>query len=215
MMYTRGAAFLARRSTVIRKVGQERWDAFFSEFEKEGVFAALIVADTRLPMRSFLRLNDAIVDTFYQGDTRAHWEFGAGSAQWAFENGALQHFFHSENFEGFLATAPILWSAYYDEGELTARWEGQRRLANVRIHKLSAENIHVHFEYNVLGYMHRGLELTGARVLRMETLAGFSCGDDHVHYLLHLVPVIGVGGLLRSSPTGWGFVPFPKNTHSS
>jgi hypothetical protein len=41
---------------------------------------------------------------------------------------------------------------------------------------------HVYFEFNPLGYLRRGLALTGATVLETECVKGYSRGDAEVHY---------------------------------
>ena len=44
---------------------------------------------------------------------------------------------------------------------------------------------HPYFEYSVVGYFKRGLEMHGVKV-ELERLDGFASGGDEVHYKLHV-----------------------------
>jgi hypothetical protein len=45
---------------------------------------------------------------------------------------------------------------------------------------------HVYLEYNPVGYLRRGIEITGPEVVATECIRGFSKGDEDVHYRLEL-----------------------------
>lgn len=186
-MHTKGSAFLARRDLVVRDIGEARWEAFLREFaETEPVFAQPMLVSTKIPIEPFLALSDAIVATFYGGDPQAHWRFGEASAEWAFAQGPYQKYFRSEGFEAFIESTPMLWKAYYDDGRLLAAWHEQEAYADVRIVELPV--MHVHFEYNVMAFARRGLELTGGGVREVRPLRGVTTGGTEIHYQFYMEP---------------------------
>ena len=79
--------------------------------------------------------------------------------------------------------APVMWSNFFDTGR--ARSEIHQDRIELWIEGVPADVRHLYFEYSVVGYFRRGLEMLGATV-RMTRLAGFSAGDEYVHYRLKL-----------------------------
>jgi len=196
-MHTKGAAFLARRQVIVAEFGQAKWDAFIAEYGAEHpLFIGDIEPTAALPMQPFLELGDALVRRFYGGELRTHWHFGEISAEWAFEHGPLQPFFSSRSFKRFVDSAPSLWQAYHDEGQIAATWHERHHFADVRIFELPI--LHIHFEYNVMGYVRRGLELTGGKVTLMRPLKGIEAGDDEIHYQFFVEPKLGLENTSRS-----------------
>ena len=184
-MHIKGSAYQARQNMVRNEVGEERWQQFIDDYTKtEPLFAQDIQADSDIPIEPFLKLNDAIIEAFFDGDIRVYWRFGEESAQWAFEKGPYHDFFDSRNYTKLIADAPLLWSTYYDEGEFTAVWIPDAKLVEARIAQLPVR--HAHFEYTVMGYMRRSLELTGAKIGLMRNIKGFVQGDDEAFYLFYI-----------------------------
>ncbi len=180
----KGTAFLARRAFLVGAFGQDAWDAFFDTWRaNEPAFADDIIAVTSLPVEPFLRLNDAVVDEFYDGEAQTHWLFGQASAEWALREGPYKAFFRSGAVANFLRTSPTLWRAYYSAGSFRVDWNADTRIADAHI---EVSTPHVHFEFNVMGYLSRAIELTGETVVRQDVVAGFSRGDSHVHYRFQL-----------------------------
>ena len=177
-MIVKGTAFLARRSMLIERVGQAKWDAFFADLQEQiPSLAAPVVASSKLPAADFLKFSDLAVERFFAGDQRVLWMFGEKSADWAISEGPYKAFFQSRDVRSFVTAAPALWQAYYSAGELKA--DVDEGVVDVSIH---VPVQHVHFEFSVMGYVKRGLELIGTTVTRCEALKAFSLGDDHVHY---------------------------------
>lgn len=184
-MNTKGSAFLARRDLVIKDVGEARWEAFLRDFAtREPVFGQPILVSTKLPIEPFLALSDAIVATFYGGDVQAHWRFGEASAEWAFSQGPYQKYFRSNGFAAFIDATPMLWMAYYDAGKLTATWHEEHAYAELQILELPV--MHVHFEFNVMAFARRGLELTGGKVREVRPLRGVNTRSAEIHYQFYM-----------------------------
>jgi hypothetical protein len=187
MMHTQGSAFLARRELVTATVGANRWEEFLARFaEREPFFAQQILPETKIPMQAFLDLNDALVDELFDGDQRAHWRFGEASAEWASRNRPYREYFDTRSFKRFIDGTPRLWRTYYDEGDIEARWYEKERYADVCVFALPI--VHIHFEYNVMGYTRRGLELTGATIKLMRAISSVETGDGEIRYQFYVEP---------------------------
>ncbi len=185
-MDVKGTAFIARRAYLVATHGQEAFDAFAQAWGKsEPDFVLDVLPTTAIPSDLFLRFNDAVIDHFYEGKVSTHWEFGRASAEWALRQGPYKAFFKSKRIEDFLRTAASLWRAYYSEGTFEAKLDPATYVVHAYI-EVPAPDAHVHFELNVMGYLHRALELTGAVVKSYRALEGFSRGDGSVHYAFTL-----------------------------
>lgn len=182
----KGTAFIARRAYLVATHGQDAFDAFAEAWGKgDPEFEADVLPTTTIPSAVFLRFNDAVIEHFYEGNVSMHWEFGRASAEWALRQGPYKAFFKSKRIEDFLRTASSLWRAYYSEGTFEAKLDPATNVVHATI-EVPAPDAHVHFELNVMGYLHRALELTGAVVTSYQALEGFSRGDDSVHYAFAL-----------------------------
>ena len=183
-MDVKGTAFVARRAFLIAAFGDDAWQSFFDVFlRQQPTFDADIIPVSVIPVADFLAFNEAVVEHFYDGDVRTHWRFGEASAEWALREGPYKSFFQSNDVADFLRTAPSLWKAYYSEGSFRAALDDEARIVDAHIEVPVA---HVHFELNVMGYLRRALELTGAMVLQHEAVEGFTLGDSRIHYRFRL-----------------------------
>jgi hypothetical protein len=178
-MEVKGVAFLARQAMAEAAYGVEAWRRFLAEFSKqEPVFQQPVLPVTRLPVKAFLALNDALVRTFHGGDTRAYWQFGEASGRYALTQGQLRGMFEPGEFRRFLQFTPFIWKGYFTEGELQVLPGPDA--TELRI--LGVPHRHVYFEYAVMGFAKGGLLALGARALQVEAVQGYSRGDDGVLY---------------------------------
>jgi hypothetical protein len=178
-MNVKGAAFLARRSLVIASFGEEKWNALLARLAKrEPFFRDIVLPVTQIPAQKFLLFNEMLIAEFFGGDPKANWRLGEKGAEWALGEGPYKHLVKSRDVDAFIATAPKLWSTYYDEG--AARAVRQGSILDMRLMHIPVSD--VFFEYAVLGYFKRGLELVGANVKETRCIKGFSKGDHEVHY---------------------------------
>lgn len=183
-MDVKGTAFVARRAFLVAAFGEDAWREFFEAWlEANPEFPADVIPVSVLRVEDFLRFNEAVVDRFYEGDASTHWRFGEASAEWALREGPYKSFFQSHNTVDFLRTTPSLWKAYYSEGSFRAEFDPASSMVDAYI---EVPIPHLHFELNVMGYLHRGLQLTGAMVVGYEAVKGFSKGDESIHYRFRL-----------------------------
>jgi len=185
MMEVKGVALLARQSMMVEAIGEQAWRDFLAEFGKQyPVFARPVMPMTLLPVDAFIRLNDAMLQRFFKGDTQTYWLFGEKSAEYALRQGQLKAMFGPGDHKRFLQFTPGIWKGYFTEGVLEAIAPTDAGYTDLRITGVSTP--HVYFEYSVMAFAKRGLELLGAKNLRYETLKGFAKGDGEVHYRFHV-----------------------------
>lgn len=187
-MMVKATGLLARKRMVAGEFGADEWARFFEDFaRKEPFFRRVLLATTLIPVEIYVKINEALIQKFYGGDSQAHWRFGEKSAEWAFEEGPYKTIFFSGDFKRFLADVPAIFKTYYTEGE--ARIRHHENVLDVWLDSIPFP--HVYFEYTVMGYIKRGLQLTGARGLVFTAVRAFSLGHPDVHYRFN---VEGAGG---------------------
>lgn len=186
MMEVKGVAFLARQMMMQQAFGEKVWRDFLAEFAKqEPVFAKPVMPLTLLPVQPFIRLNDALLQRFYKGDVAAgYWQFGEKSAEYALRQGQLKAMFGPGDYKRFMQFTPGIWKGYFTEGVLEAIAPKGAGYTDLRITGVSSP--HVYFEYAVMAFAKRGLEVLGAQNLRYEALKGYTRGDNEVHYRFHV-----------------------------
>lgn len=183
-MEVKGTAFLARRSFVEREHGAERFEAILTAVaEEEPVFRAPVLATTRIPMEAFLRFNQALIDTLYDGDAKANFVIGEQSAEWAF-NGPYKHIVTNKSIDAFIASAPAMYRNYYDEGEAKADRRGKE--IRLELTGIPAPCRSLYIEYGIMGYFRRGLEMVSGITPDMIAERGFSKNDEDVLYRFRL-----------------------------
>jgi hypothetical protein len=181
-MEVKGVAYLARRSMLVAEFGEQRFrDIVDAVAKKHPVFGTPILATSAIDIRAFLDFNDAIVTALYRGDTKSFWAFGEKSADWALTQGPYKHLLASKSVSEFADSATRIYRNYFNEGTATSEVAPGR--VDLTLTGVPPAYRHVYFEYSIFGYFKRGLELVGARELRLERIKGFSKGDPIVHYL--------------------------------
>jgi hypothetical protein len=182
-MEVKGVAFLARQTMMVQLLGEEVWRTFLSEYaQRDPVFARPVMPVTRLPVDSFLRFNEALVQRFYGGDQKVYWQFGVKSAEYALSQGQLRSMFGPGDVRRFMLFTPGIWKGYFTEGELQVKPE--EGYTELRI--INAPRPHVYFELSVMGFAAGGLTFLGVKGLQHEAIKGFSKGNTEVVYRFHL-----------------------------
>ena len=178
-MNVRGVAFLARRALLVREHGEAAWRSFLETYCKtDPSFREQVQAVTNIPAEKFLAFNDALVARFAQGDPQAYWKLGESSAEWALTEGQNRGVFKPGEFRRYLFAGSAIYSTYFDRG--TYKTTHGAGFTDVTIREVPIH--HPYFELSVMGYLKKGLELLGAKDVRWERLAGFTKGDDFIHY---------------------------------
>ena len=180
-MEVKGTAFLARRAMADRRGKLADFDRVVRELAAiEPVFAAPILATTRIPIVAFFRLNEELVRQMHGGDVRSYFEFGVDSANWGLTDGPYQKLVTDRSVEAFVASAPSLYRNYYTVGAAEGALVGDR--ATLQIVGIPAPFRHPYIELGVTGYFKRGLELVSNRAVEMRAITGFVKGDAEVRY---------------------------------
>ncbi len=181
-MEVKGTAFLARKAMLIQEIGEQRYATFIAAYALEDpFFAHAILATTTIPIEKFIAFNDAMVRDLYGGDTMSYLRFGEKSAEWALTVGPYKNLRESKSLEKFAEMGRLLYQNYFSNGRAET-WIVSDNKVELRIVGVPAEYRHVYFEYAIVAYFKRGLELVGAKKVTMRRLSGFSVGDAEVHY---------------------------------
>lgn len=180
-------AFMARRALVEREHGAAKFDEVVRAIAKtEAIFRSPVLATTKIPMGSFMRFNQALIDTLYNGDQKANFALGEQSADYAL-NGPYKHFVTNRSIDAFVGSAPSMYKNYFDEGEAKAERRG--RDVNLELFDIPAAYRCLYIEYGIMGYFRRGLEMVSGGMTKMTAKKGFSKGDDAVLYVFELTNV--------------------------
>jgi hypothetical protein len=181
-MEVKGTAFLARKAMLAREIGEGRTAEIIGAFqEKHPDFPTSVIATTTMPVELFIAFNDMLVATVYGGDVQSYWRFGEKSADWALTSGPYKHLLATKGMLEFAESARLLYPNYFTVGRAESRLRGEN-VVEIRIVGIPQQYRHVYFEYAIVAYFKRGLELTGARAVTAERRLGFSKGDAEVHY---------------------------------
>jgi serine/threonine protein kinase len=176
-MKVKATQLLSRRSMLVERLTEPVYEQFLVDIAKEvPFFQKTLLPSTQIPVADFLRFNDALIERFFNGDRRIYWTFGEQSGEWLSKNGPYVNQFKRGDFKRFWAILPAFWKTFYSEGETHVSGDG-KQLDIV----IDSPVEHVYFEYSVLGFVKRGLEVLGARV-RVDRIKGFSSGDREIHY---------------------------------
>ncbi len=183
-MRVKGTAYHARLNLLRSKWGEEKVEAFLTRFHEEHPsFPRKVLATTWMPAEEFLQLNDAIVDEVYGGDMESLWELGEASAAWTLKDGPYKNLLVTKDTRRFASMAPAMYANFFDTGAARSAYSDTR--VDLWIDGIPEPLRHLYFEYSVVGYFRRGLELLGEDV-RAECVEGFSKGDPRAYYKLHL-----------------------------
>ncbi len=178
-MEVKGTAFVARKSMLEKEHGAARFAEVLKKVAaSEPCFRTPILATTRLPLTSFLRFNEAVVNELYDGDEHSYFRFGEASATWALTDGPYKHLVTNKSVAEFAASAHNIYRNYFTEGDAHATVDRNR----VTLQLVDIETPHVYFEYAIMGYFKRGLELVSGRKVAMVCERGFSKRDRDVLY---------------------------------
>jgi hypothetical protein len=187
-MDVKGTAFLARKTMIEREFGAQRFAALIREASaRDPIFSSAILATSKIPIEAFLRFNEIIVRDLFHGDEQSYFRFGEASAMWALgPDGPYRRLVTDRSVAEFAASAPAIYRNYFDHGE--ARSE-MRRPTEVRLSivGIDAPYRHVYFEYAVMGYFKRGLEMVSGMRIEMTADKAFSKGDDESVYTFTIV----------------------------
>lgn len=182
-MQVKGASFVSREQELVKAFGRKKWDAFIGRIAKvEPFFKRRIVATSSIPLEPFLYMQEELIRDFYNGEEVAYWALGENSGQWALTDGPYKIFMKTRDMRQFILSVPQkLWDTYYTEGSIDVKLDGRR----IDI-KIFSPIKHIYFEYVVMGYVYKALELIGAYPVEYKVIEGISTGSDNIHYVFHI-----------------------------
>ncbi len=184
-MNVKGLSFLPTRSQLIYEFGEERWNDFFESFKvSHPYFDQVILATTEIPMEKYISFIDAMLKEFYNGDEKIYWRLGRLSAKFTLsEKGPFHAFVRSkrEPKEFLSKILHRLWDMNFTGGNAKNEVEGN--ILHAYIYDLP--KYHIYFEYVVMGYIEKALEIIGAKVKEITKVKG-TAKEIHYKFVLDL-----------------------------
>jgi hypothetical protein len=180
-MEVKGSFFAGRKAFITQQFGEPRWSQFLEALsEQEPVFRDPILVTTQVPVSAYLTFQDALIREFFRGDEEAYWTIGEKSAEWALTEGPYKIYRDNpQSVERFIVQSlPLLWSAYYTKGRVEVQLV--TNLIHFRIYCLPVS--HISFEYTVLGWVKKALQMIGLRAVTLKRIQGISTGDREIEY---------------------------------
>ena len=174
-MDAKGVAFLARKSLIGEQFGKEKWEAFLAEqAEREPYFKTAVLPTTLIPIDIFLRFNEEIIARFFRGDEKAYLVVGEKTAEYSLVDGPYKTYLKSHDYQRLVEDSiPKLWLKFYTDGRVETTYS--KGGAEATIMDLPVK--HPYFEFAVVGYMKKTLELAGAKGVRFKKV-----DDETTHY---------------------------------
>lgn len=180
-MEAKGMFFMGRRHYIVTRFGEARWNAFIEGLAKrDPVFASPILATTRVPISSYLFFNEECLRTMFGNDPKSYWTMGEESGAWALTAGPYKHYRENRTeFRSFIERSlPQIWSNYFTAGELRTSVEGSTVFAEI----VDLPVWHLSFEYSVMGFLRRAIQLAGFPIASQVRVRGVSSGHSAIEY---------------------------------
>jgi hypothetical protein len=160
-MFVKGTTIVARREQITRMFGKERWVQLMARMALEDPsFEDTIFVTSRISLESFLKFNELLIETFFDGDEKAYSLIGSIAAEWVFTEGPYKKIIESgrEGLKKFVETVPsVIWDKYYDFGGLKVEVKD----SEIEIKMTGIPVNHPYFELTVSGFMIKTAELAG------------------------------------------------------
>ena len=178
-MQVKGISFIARKQEVINRFGEDSWIKFKKKISKKlPYFNRNILPITNIPIQAFLDFQDELIKEFFNNDTKMYWTLGEESAEWALTKGPYKSFIRSKNIETFIEQRmPFIWNSYFTEGDMEINLDNE--IIHIKVH---TPILHIYFEYLIMGYTKKALELVGAQKVEVKRIKGVSVGDKEIYY---------------------------------
>jgi hypothetical protein len=184
-MEVKGIAFIARQKLVVAKIGEKKFKELMNELsEKDPYFKNYdsILPTSSIPVDKFLFFNDVILEKYYGNNPQIYWMMGEKSAEYALVDGPFKILIMEKDIKRVLTESiPIIWKMYYTEGNLDIKYE--TGIFNVSVLNLPIN--HYYFEYVVMGYCNKILELCGAKSITYDKVKTIDKGDKEINYVFH------------------------------
>ena len=174
-MDAKGVTFLARKKLIAEQFGADKWEAFIAAFAKrEPYFRTGVLPTAQIPIDKFLAFNEAVLKEFFRDDERAYIAMGEKTAEYSLLEGPYKTYLKNHDYKSLTESSiPKLWRKFYSDGRVETKYFSGGAEAVI----LDLPLKHPYFEYAVVGYMKRALELAGAVDVTFRRVK-----DDTTHY---------------------------------
>ncbi|MFX1295614.1 MAG: hypothetical protein ACFFD2_12285 [Promethearchaeota archaeon] len=184
-MNVKGIAFLTGKKSIILRYGEERWNNFFKLFkESHPEFPDLILPTTKIPIKPYIKLQDAMVKEFNKGNKKVYWKYGEKAAKLTMtKDGPFSIFLKKKRTpEAFITYfLPRMWNLFFDEGLIKYKLEGN----TIDLYILDLPKYYIYLEYINMGFIQKALELSGISVNKTIKITS-SAKKIHYKFVLDL-----------------------------
>jgi hypothetical protein len=184
-MNVKGIIYNTGKYAIIEVFGDEPWNAFMTKLAaKDNYFNRIIMPVTLIPLDKFILFLDELIKEFFNNDKMQYVTFGKVAAQYALSPDGLykSYLLIKDPKQLVESIAPKIWSAYFDEGVVTAKLEGN--IAHFKITGLKFK--HRYFEYLIMGYFQKAIKMFGKKSVFKQSHS-IAAGDDHLYYQFELI----------------------------
>lgn len=186
-MDVKGTAFLARKRMIITQFGEEKFKELLNEagemdeyFKKNSDVSSI----SMIPVNSFLLFNDLALKKLYNNNIKLYWTMGEKSAEYALVDGPYKVLIKNREISRVLTESiPVMWKVYFTEGNIESKYDAGSLEVNVSNIPVN----HYYFEYVIMGYCNKIIELCGAKSITYEKVKTIEKGDKEINYKFHFV----------------------------
>jgi hypothetical protein len=183
-MNVKGIIYLTGKTAIIKVFGEEPWNSFIPKLAaKDKFFSNPIMSITRVPVEKFILFLDELVKEFFNNDMMQYVTFGKVAAQFGLSPEGMYKSYRLTTDKKKIVDVivPTLWSTYFDEGIITAKFENN--VAHFKITGLKFK--HRYFEYLIMGFMQKSLKIYGMKSVP-KLVRSMASGDDDIYYQFEL-----------------------------
>ena len=182
MVQAKGTAIAARRGFVVEEFGDEAWERVLERLPPEDAktLRGVVLSSSWYPFELNKRLDEAIADTFGEGDLAIFERIGARSAQ-ANLQGPHAAFLTPGDPGRFLEATAAIYKFYYDTGHRTYESTGPGRGV---ITTYEAETFSRTDCLTVIGWYKEALRMCGASNVEITEEVCRAEGGEHCRYLV-------------------------------
>jgi hypothetical protein len=178
-MNVKGIIFLTGKTAITQVFGEQPWQSFMVKLAaKDKYFSNIIMSVTPVPLDKFILFLDELVKEFFNNDMMQYMTFGKVAAQFVLsDTGMYKSYLLIKDTKQIVDTVvPKLWSTFFDEGIVTAKFE--KNVAHFKITGLKFK--HKYFEYLIMGFMQKALRIYGMDGVP-KLVRSLAAGDDDIY----------------------------------
>jgi hypothetical protein len=184
-MNVKGIFYVVTKDYMAATFGEDRWKAFMTELaQKDKYFAnKTLMAVTPIPAEKLIIIFDEMCREFFDNDKSRYELFGKTGAKYALgPGGPYSSYMNTKEIKPFIEfSVPKIWSAYFDGGKITARWENN--VAHIKIVGLEIKN--AYFERCVMGYFQQAIKVFGKKSVAKQ-VHSIAKGDNEIYFTYEL-----------------------------